>query len=52
MPDTQTEETETNDKIIEEAILELEKSFGAGSAKKSKIVSRAFSLNELVKDDD
>ena len=45
-------ETDKEKRLVEEAILELEKSFGSGSKRKSKIVSRGFSLNELVKDED
>lgn len=36
--------------VVVEAISEIEKSFGLGVAKKSRIVSRAFTLNEIVKD--
>lgn len=52
MPQQDSEEKDTNNKVIEEALAELEKSFGSGVTKKSKIVSRGFSLNELVKEDD
>ena len=37
-------------KIIQEALQEMEKSFGLGTNKKSRIVSRGFSLNEIVED--
>lgn len=38
------------DPVVLEAITELEKSFGLGVARKSRIISRGFSLNEIVKD--
>lgn len=49
--DQNLEEGGTN-KLVQEAIEEMEKSFGKGVKKKSRIVSRGFSLNELVKDED
>lgn len=36
-------------KVDKQASKELEKSFGLGVAKKSFMVSRGFSLNEIVK---
>jgi hypothetical protein len=48
----QTIEEDGTSKLVQEAIQEMEKSFGTGVKKKSRIVSRAFSLNELVKDED
>lgn len=42
---------EEGSKILQEALVEMEKTFGLGLAKKSRIVSRPFTLNEIVKDD-
>tara|TARA_B100000886_G_C20294798_1_gene437047 strand:- start:584 stop:754 length:171 start_codon:yes stop_codon:yes gene_type:complete len=44
------EDEEASKRVLEESLFELEKSFGLGSARKSRIVSRGFTLNEIVKD--
>ena len=49
MEDSKKEESEDKDtKILVEAVAEMEKSFGLGTSKKSKLVSRGFTLNEIV----
>ena len=49
-PDTDSRDEDSQKKLLEETLAELEKSFGLGTAKKSRIVSRGFTLNEIVKD--
>lgn len=47
--DTETKDTsEEKTKLVEGAIAEMEKTFGLGSVKRSRIVTRGFSLNEIV----
>ncbi len=47
--DMTTNEDAPQEKPEKKATTELEKSFGLGTSKKSFIVSRGYSINEIVK---
>ena len=46
--DKSKDTSEEKTKLVEGAITEMEKTFGLGSVKRSRIVTRGFSLNEIV----